>query len=281
VAISFLSLKLKTHYENIRESAASIFWHCSKAKPSTTGEDLYMKKAEVCALIREIAIIPAIRVSSAEEAHFAVEAVTRGGIPIVEITMTVPGAVDLISHLVHHHPKMMVGAGTVLDIDTARQCVGAGASFLTAPGFSLAIVEFAAKENLAVLPGALPPTEVVTAWQAGADFVKVFPCAQVGGDRYIKALKMALPQIPLIAAGGVTQQTALDFMLAGATAIGVGTDLIPIEAIERRQADRIRELALRFAGYVKEARARMKPVKSGKQSPSIQKFTGTEKCDTP
>lgn len=237
-----------------------------------------MNKTEVCTLIEEIAIIPAIRVSSAEQAHFAAEAVNRGGIPIVEITMTVPGAVDLISHLVRYHPKMMVGAGTVLDLETARRCVHAGASFLTAPGLDLAIVEFAAKENLAVLPGALTPTEVVTAWKAGADFVKVFPCAPVGGDKYIKALHTALPQIPLIAAGGVTQQTALDFILAGATAIGVGTDLIPIEALERRQAERIRELALRFAGYVKEARARMKPIK---QSPSAQKFTAAEKCGRP
>jgi len=237
-----------------------------------------MNKAEVCALIRKIAIIPAIRVSSAEQAHFAAEAVTRGGIPIVEITMTVPGAVELISHLVHYHPKMMVGAGTVLNMDTARECVKAGASFLTAPGFNREIVEFAVKQNITVLPGALTPTEVVTAWEAGADFVKVFPCAQVGGDKYIKALKTALPQIPLIAAGGVNQQTALDFMLSGATAIGVGTDLIPVEALERRQADRIRELAHRFAGYVKEARARSKPVE---QSPSDHKFTGSENCDRP
>ena len=238
-----------------------------------------MNKAEVCALIREIAVIPAIRVSSSEDAHFAAEAVTRGGIPIVEITMTVPGAVDLISHLVHFHPKMMVGAGTVLDLQTARQCVDAGAHFLTAPGFDPAIVEFAVKQNIAVLPGALTPTEVIVAWRAGGDFVKVFPCAQVGGDKYIKALKLSLPQIPLIAAGGVNQQTALDFMLAGATAIGVGTDLIPIEAIERRQAERIRELAFRFAGYVKEARARMEPAK--RTPAKNHKFTGTENCDVP
>jgi 2-dehydro-3-deoxyphosphogluconate aldolase/(4S)-4-hydroxy-2-oxoglutarate aldolase len=238
-----------------------------------------MNKAEVCALIKEIAIIPAIRVSSTEQAHFAAEAVNRGGIPIVEITMTVPGAVDLISHLVQYHPKMMVGAGTVLNMDTARECVMAGASFLTAPGFNREIVEFAGKEKIAVLPGALTPTEVITAWEAGADFVKVFPCAQVGGDKYIKALKTALPQIPLIAAGGVSQQTALNFLLAGATAIGVGTDLIPVEALECRQADRIRELALRFAGYVKEARARMQPAKQ--KSPKSQKFTATEDCAKP
>lgn len=237
-----------------------------------------MKKDEVCTLIKEIGIIPAIKVSSGEDAHFAAEAVTRGGIPIVEITMTVAGAVELISHLVRHHPKMIVGAGTVLDTETARLCVDAGASFLTAPGFDFKIVEFAAKENLAVLPGALTPTEVVTAWRAGADFVKVFPCAQVGGDKYIKALNTSLPQIPLIAAGGVNQQTAVNFILAGATALGIGTELIPTEAIERRQSERIRELALRFTGFVKEARERLETAR--KQNAAAQKYTGAEKCES-
>ena len=235
-----------------------------------------MNKAEVCALITELAIIPAIRVSSAEDAHFAAEAITKGCIPIVEITMTVPGAMDLISHLIRFHPKVIVGAGTVLDIETARQCIGAGAHFITAPGFDREIVEFTAKQNIAVLPGAQTPTEVLTAWRAGGDFVKVFPCALVGGAKYIKALNAALPQIPLVAAGGVTQQTALDYMLAGATAIGVGTDLIPEEAIERRQSARIRELALRFAGYVKEARARMAPTKQ--TNARSYQFTGDENC---
>jgi len=238
-----------------------------------------MNKAEVCARIKEIGIIPAIRVSSAEQAHFAAEAVERGGIPIVEITMTVPGAVDLISHLVHYHPKMIVGAGTVLDVETARKCLGAGAHFITATGFDREIAEFTGKQNVAALPGALTPTEVIMAWKAGADFVKVFPCAQVGGDKYIKALKVALPQIPLIAAGGVNQQNALDFMLSGVEAIGVGTDLIPIRAIECKEADRIRELANRFLGFVKEARARMEPVKH--KLPRGHKFTGTESCEKP
>jgi 2-dehydro-3-deoxyphosphogluconate aldolase/(4S)-4-hydroxy-2-oxoglutarate aldolase len=220
-----------------------------------------MDRTEVCERIRQIGIIPAIRVSSAEDAHFAADTVARGGIPIVEITMTVPEAVELISHLVRHHEKMIVGAGTVLDIETARRCMDAGASFLTAPGLDLAIIEFAAKESVAVLPGALTPTEVVTAWKAGSDFVKVFPCAQVGGDRYIKALKTALPQIPLIAAGGVTQQTAANFIFAGATAIGVGTELIPQEAIEHRESERIQELAHRFIGFVNAARERLAPPK--------------------
>jgi 2-dehydro-3-deoxyphosphogluconate aldolase / (4S)-4-hydroxy-2-oxoglutarate aldolase len=220
-----------------------------------------MKKEEVCGLIRDVGIIPAIRVSSSEDAHFAAEAVTHGGIPVVEITLTVPGAVELIEHLVRHHSKMMVGAGTVLDTETARRCIDAGASFITAPGFDRAIVEFAAKQNMCVLPGALTPTEVVTAWQAGSDFVKVFPCAQVGGDRYIKALKVSLPQIPLIAAGGVNQQTAAGFILAGATAIGVGTELISTESIALRQPKRIRELSRRFLGFVKQARAQMEVAK--------------------
>ncbi len=235
-----------------------------------------MTKDEVCSRIREIAIIPAIRVSSGDDAHFAAEAVTRGGIPIVEITMTVPGALELMAHLVRSDPKVIVGAGTVLDTDTVRLCVDAGIGFVTAPSLNPAIMEFAAKQNVAVLPGALTPTEVVTAWSAGADFVKVFPCGPVGGDRYIKALHSSLPQIPLIAAGGVNQQTAASFILSGATAIGVGTELIPTEAIQRRQSQRIHELARRFAKLVKDAREQLE---AWKRSQVVKEFTGTEKCE--
>jgi 2-dehydro-3-deoxyphosphogluconate aldolase/(4S)-4-hydroxy-2-oxoglutarate aldolase len=235
-----------------------------------------MKRKEACEFIEKIGIIPAIRVSSAEEAHFASESVASAGIPIVEITMTVPDAVALISHLVHYHPDMMVGAGTVLDTETARKCLEAGASFLTAPGLDAKIVEFAAKHEVAVLPGALSPTEVVTAWKAGADFVKVFPCAEVGGEKYIRALHRSLPQIPLIAAGGVNQQTATQYILAGATAIGVGTELIPNEAIVRRQARRIRELAIRFLGFVKEGRERLEPMGQNRLAP---KGSGIEACE--
>src|SRR6516164_9055049 len=208
-----------------------------------------MKKDDVCALIRKIGVIPAIKVSSGDDAHFAAEAVTHGGIPIVEITMTVPGAVELISHLVHSDPKLIVGGGTVLDTETAQRCVDAGAGFLTAPSFNPIIVDFAAKEHISVLPGALTPTEVVTAWSAGADFVKVFPCAQVGGDAYIKALSRSLPQIAIVASGGVNQQNAEAFILAGAIAIGVGSQLIPVESIQRKQAKRIQELAFRFSKF--------------------------------
>jgi len=235
-----------------------------------------MTKDEVCSRIREIAIIPAIRASSGDDAHFAAEAVTRGGIPIVEITMTVPGAVALMTHLVRSDPKIIVGAGTVLDTDTARLCIDAGVGFVTAPSLNPAILEFAAKQKVAVLPGALTPTEVVTAWSAGADFVKVFPCGPVGGDRYIKALHGSLPHIPLIAAGGVNQQTAANFILSGATAIGVGTELIPTEAIQRRQSQRIHELARRFAKLVKDAREQ---IAAWEQSQIVKNYTGAEKCE--
>jgi len=234
-----------------------------------------MKRSETCALIREIGIVPAVRVTSAEEAHFAAEAVASGGIPIVEITLTVAGAVDLIAHLAQYHPKMLVGAGTVLNTEMAAKCIDAGAGFLTSPGLNLKVVEFATKRDIAALPGALTPTEVIEAWEAGSDFVKVFPCVDVGGERYIRALKASLPQISLIAAGGVNQLTAGSYILAGASAIGVGGELIPAEAIERRQSNRIRELALRFSGFVKEARGRIKPAKAVPTG----KFSKIEECE--
>jgi len=214
-----------------------------------------MKREEVRARLEEIGIMPIVRVSSAEEARFAAEAVASGGIPIVEVAMTVPGASEVISQLVRSAPEMIVGAGSVLDTEMAQLCVDAGAKFLTSEGFDLEVVEFAVKEGVVVLPGALTPTEVITAWKAAADFVKVFPCAQLGGDSYIRALKVALPQVPLIAAGGVNQLTAGNFVLAGAAALGVGRELIPKEAIQQRRPEWIRELARRFLGLVKNARS--------------------------
>lgn len=215
-----------------------------------------MDKNEVCAKIQEIGIVPAVRTSSREDALFAAEVVARGGIPIVEITMTVPGAIEVISHLVKNLPEVIVGAGTILDLETARLCVDTGVQFLTCPGLDLGIVEFAKQKSLTMMAGALTPTEIVTAWKAGSDFVKVFPCAQVGGDSYIRALKGPFPKIPLIAAGGVNQQTAANFILAGAVAIGIGRELIPQEAVQSRQEGRIRELAHRFLNFVRTARSR-------------------------
>ena len=213
-----------------------------------------MKKEEVHARIEEIGVVPAVRVSSADEARFAAEAVSRGGIPIVEITMTVPGAIEVISHLLKQIPEMIVGAGSVLDVETARRCLDAGAQFLTTDGLDLGVVEFAVKQHVVVFPGTLTPTEVITAWKAGSDFVKVVPCAQLGGESYIRALRGPLPQVPLIAAGGVNQQNAFNFILAGAVALGIGGELIPSDALRHRQTDRIAELARRFVGFVKSGR---------------------------
>jgi 2-dehydro-3-deoxyphosphogluconate aldolase/(4S)-4-hydroxy-2-oxoglutarate aldolase len=214
-------------------------------------------KQEVRARIEEVGIIPAVRVSSAEDAIFAAETVNHGGIAVAEITVTVPGAMDVISDLARRIPEMVVGAGTVLDIETARRCLDSGAKFLTSPGLVLEVVEFAARNEVAVFPGAMTATEVITAWKAGADLVKIFPCAPVGGDSYIRALKAPLPHVPLIASGGVNQQTALNFILAGAAALGIGGELIPKEAVQQRQAERILELARRFIKLVKNARSRM------------------------
>jgi 2-dehydro-3-deoxyphosphogluconate aldolase / (4S)-4-hydroxy-2-oxoglutarate aldolase len=215
-----------------------------------------VKKQEVRARIEESGIIPAVRVLSADDARFAAETVNRAGIPIAEITMTVPGAVDVIAALAHRIPEMIVGAGTVLDIETAKRCLDAGARFLTSPGLVLEVIEFAIKKDVVVFPGALTPTEVIAAWKAGADFVRIFPCGQVGGESYIRALKAPLPLIPLIASGGVNQQTARSFILAGAAALGIGSELIPRESVQQRQEDRILELARRFKKMVKEGRSR-------------------------
>ncbi len=215
-----------------------------------------MKRDEVRARIEEIGIIPIVRVATAEEAFFAAEAVACGGIPIVEMAMTVQGAADVISELARNAPQMIVGAGSVLDVEMARVCVGAGAKFLTSEGFDAEVVEFAGKAGVVVLPGALTPTEVIRAWKASADFVKVFPCAEMGGEIYIRALKAALSQVPMVAAGGVTLSTAGNLILAGAAAIGVGRELIPNEAIKERRAGWVCELARRFLGHVQDARSR-------------------------
>ena len=214
-----------------------------------------MKREEVSALIRSIGILPSVRVTSQDLALFAAETVYSAGIPIVEITLTVPGAMQVVNDLAKRFPDLAVGAGTVLDENLARQCIDAGARFLTSPGFIPEVVTYARKAEVVVFPGALTPTEVIAAWKAGSDFVKIFPTGHVGGVQYLRALKVPLPQIPLIATGGVNQLTASDFILAGATAIGVGGELLPREALHFRQVDRIHELAGRFLAKVKEARA--------------------------
>lgn len=219
-----------------------------------------MKKEDVRKLIEEVGIIPAIRVSSTDDAMFAVEAVCSSGIPIVEVTTTVPGATAVMAELARTNPKLVIGAGTVLDLDAAKRCLDVGAKFLTSPGLDLSIVDFAVKHQILVFPGALTPTEVTLAWKAGADLVKIFPCAALGGPPYVKALKAPFPDVHMIASGGVTQQNAGDFILAGASAIGVGRHLVQPDAIKRRERGWIRELARRYVQMVQDARNQLKGV---------------------
>ena len=213
-----------------------------------------MTSKEVRARIEETGIVAALRLDSAEDALFAAEAVIGGGIPVVEIPLTVPNATQVISQLLKNFPHAVVGAGGVSRLGTARQCLDAGAHFLTSDGLHPAVVEFAAQEGVVAIPGALTPTEVMHAWEAHSDFVKVVPCAQIGGEGYVTSLHRMFPYILLIAAGGVSQKNASKFIFAGATALGIGRELLPSEALRLRQAGRISNLAQRFLSYVKSGR---------------------------
>src|SRR5580692_5838434 len=186
-----------------------------------------MTKEQIVRRIVEIGIVPVIRASSPQRAIDAARAVCTGGIPIIELTMTVPGAVDVIRELKRSMDgSVLIGAGTVLDARTAAQCLQAGAEFLVSPGFDPETVRFARREGVLIMAGALTPTEVISAWNAGADFVKIFPCGNVGGPGYIRALKAALPQIPMVPTGGVNMATAAQYLEAGACALGIGGELV-------------------------------------------------------
>ena len=213
-----------------------------------------MNKQEVRATIERVGIVPVIRASSAEQAKFAAEAVCAGGIPIVEITMTVPGAVEVIAELSRTAPRVLVGAGTVVNKEAALRCMDAGAQFLVSPGFNAGTVAVAREKDLLIMAGALTPTEVMAAWEAGADFVKIFPCSSLGGPNYIRALKGPFPQVPMVPTGGVNLETAADYIRAGATALGVGGELVQKEALQNRNADLIRGFARQFVEIVRTAR---------------------------
>jgi len=212
-----------------------------------------MSREDICKKIREVGVIPSVRVKSAELALFAVEFVAAGGIPIAEIAATIPGSTQVISDLRQRFPSVITG-GEVLSLPEAERQFAAGAQFLTAPAFQPEIALFCRQHDCVFIPGALTPTEILAAHQSGADFVKVFPVGQVGGERYIRALKAPLPQVALVAAGGVTQSAAQAYIHAGAAALGVGEDLIPRQALRFREGAWIRELALRFRKFVEQAR---------------------------
>jgi len=216
-----------------------------------------MTKQEVRAWIEYTGVIAAVRERSKEDAFYAAEVVAQSGIPVVEVAITMPQSASVITHLAKTIPGIIVGAGSVSKPEAASICLDAGAQFLTSDGFHPAVNQFALKRNVVMIPGTLTPTEVISAWETNADFVKVVPCAQLGGPAYIASLHVMFPDIPLIASGGVDQQSASKLILAGAIAIGVGRELIPQDAIHLRQTARIGELCRRFLDFVKSGKAHL------------------------
>ena len=214
-----------------------------------------MKKEVILRAILDIGVVPVVRTSSAESAIRAIEAVYRGGIRAAEITMTVPGAIKALEKLADAFgDKLVLGAGTVLDPETARICMLAGAEFFVTPALNLKTIEMAKRYSKVIMPGALTPTEVVTAWEAGADFVKVFPCGALGGAKYIKALKAPLPHIEMVPTGGVSLETTADFLRAGAAAVAVGAELIDAKTISEGRYEVFEERARQFLAEVAKAR---------------------------
>lgn len=214
------------------------------------------QKERVLGRIRDLGLVPVVRAQSADEAVQAIDAILEGGVDVLEVTMTVPGAVPLIEKIARRFgDSAVIGAGTVIDAETARACILAGAQFIVAPTTNADTIACCRRYSVPVLPGALTPTEVLAAWQAGADMVKVFPCSAVGGASYIKALKAPLPQIELVPTGGVNLETAADFIKAGASALGLGSDLVDLKAIRAGNAGVIAERARKLVGIVTAARA--------------------------
>jgi 2-dehydro-3-deoxyphosphogluconate aldolase / (4S)-4-hydroxy-2-oxoglutarate aldolase len=218
-----------------------------------------MTKQTILSSIIDIGIVPVVRTNSAESAIKAIEAIYRGGIRAAEITMTVPGAVKALEKVADlFGDKITLGAGTVLDPETARICMLAGAQFFVTPSLKIATIEMARRYSKVICPGALTPTEVLTAWEAGADVVKVFPCGNVGGPKYIKALKGPFPQIEMIPTGGVNLETAPEFLKAGACAVAVGGELIDAKSIADGKYEVFEERAKQFLAMIQKTRAEMK-----------------------
>jgi 2-dehydro-3-deoxyphosphogluconate aldolase/(4S)-4-hydroxy-2-oxoglutarate aldolase len=216
-----------------------------------------MTREEVLQQIRKVALVPVLRATSAELAIKAAAAIEAGGVSLLEVTMTVPGAIDVISAVIRSSQgRVVVGAGTVLDSETARACIIAGAQFVVSPALNLGTIEVCRRYSIAVIPGALTPTEIVTAWEAGADIVKVFPCGSLGGPKYLAALKGPLPQIELIPTGGVSLSNAADFLAAGACALGAGSDLVDSSALAKGNLDVITENTRKYVAVVQQARSK-------------------------
>jgi len=216
-----------------------------------------VKHAEILARIKELAVVPIIRTPDSKSALAAVEAVLEGGIDCVEITMTVAGALKAIETVADRYgDKILLGAGTVLDPETARACLLAGAQFFVTPSLNLRTIEIARRYSRPIFPGALTPTEILTAWEAGADGVKVFPCNALGGAKYIKSLKAPFPHIDLIPTGGVNLETIADFLTAGSAAVGVGSELVDAASVSSNNYRAVSERARKFREIVASVRGK-------------------------
>jgi 2-dehydro-3-deoxyphosphogluconate aldolase/(4S)-4-hydroxy-2-oxoglutarate aldolase len=217
-----------------------------------------MTPREILSFVTDVGIVPVVRTSSAESAIRSVEAIYNGGVRAAEITMTVPGAIRALEKVADRFgDKIVLGAGTVLDPETARACMLAGAEFFVTPSLKLATIEIAKRYSKVICPGALTPTEVLTAWEAGADVVKVFPCGNVGGPKYIKALKGPFPHIEMIPTGGVNLETAGEFLKAGACAVAVGGELVDAKSIKENRYDVIEQRARQYLEVIAKARTEM------------------------
>jgi 2-dehydro-3-deoxyphosphogluconate aldolase/(4S)-4-hydroxy-2-oxoglutarate aldolase len=215
-----------------------------------------MTKDEVRERVLDVGIIPVIRAESASQAVQAAEAVCNGGIPVVEITMTVPNAVEALRLLTRDmKSRLLLGAGTVLHADTVEECVEAGAEFIVTPGYNAKVAARAKKLAKLLVAGALSPTEVMEAWDAGSDFVKIFPCGAVGGPKYIKALKGPFPNVAMIPTGGVNLGNAADFLRAGADALGIGGELVSPVALKKGDLHAITAAAQQFLDVVRQTRS--------------------------
>lgn len=215
-----------------------------------------MQKVEVLNALREIGLVPVLRAESEAQALALADAIAAGGVTVLEVTMTVPGAIRVMRRLAEERPDILIGAGTVLDPETARMCILEGAQFVVSPALNVRTIEMCHRYGVAVLPGALTPTEIVTAWEAGADVVKIFPASALGGAKYLKSVKAPLPQVEMIPTGGVSQSTAAEFLEAGAFALGVGADLVNLKAISEGHPEIITESARKYLAIVRKFRGK-------------------------
>jgi len=213
-----------------------------------------MQKSEVLKTLRGIGLVPVLRAESETQALALASAIAAGGVTVLEITMTVPGALRVMRRLAEERPDILIGAGTVLDPETARMCILEGAQFVVSPALNLKTIDMCHRYGVAVLPGALTPTEIVTAWEAGADVVKIFPASSLGGAKYLKSVKAPLPQVEMIPTGGVSLATAAEFLEAGAFALGVGADLVNLKAIAEGRPETITENARKYLAIVRNYR---------------------------